>query len=103
MRPWCGLDQNSGGRHSATWSWNDGCGSPDDVLKAKAGRAVHANHTFCKTGDFRVTLTVKDSGRRSTTVGRTVAVYPYRPVAAAVAGSAPAGRPSIPDPRKIGR
>lgn len=97
------LDQNSGDRHSATWSWNDGCGSADDVLKAKTGTAVHANHTFCKTGDFWVTLTVKDSGGRSTTVGRTVAVYPYWPVAAAAAGSAPAGRPRIPDPRKIGR
>lgn len=96
------LDQNNGDRHSATWSWNDGCGSPDDVLKAKAGKAVHANHTFCKTGNFWVTLTVKDSSGRSTTVGRTVDVWPYWPVAAAT-GSAPAGRPTLPDPRKIGR
>lgn len=81
------LDQNNGDRHTATWSWNDGCGSPDDVLKAKAGTVVHANHTFCKTGDFWVTLTVKDSTGRSTTVGRTVAVYPYFPVTAALADS----------------
>lgn len=97
------LDPDSPGRHSATWSWNDGCGSADDVLKAQAGTPVRANHTFCKTGDFWVTLTVTDSSGRSTTVGRTVAVYPYWPVTAVVAGSASAERPRIPDPRKIGR
>lgn len=78
------LDQDSADRHSATWSWNDGCGSANDVNKAQAGTPVRANHTFCRSGDFWVTLTVTDSSGRSTTVGRTVTVYDYFP---AVAGS----------------
>jgi probable HAF family extracellular repeat protein len=67
------MDRNSGDRHSATWSWNDGCG-PDAVSKVQRPGTLRANHTFCKEGKFWVTVKVTDSTGRSSTVGRSVMV-----------------------------
>lgn len=69
------LAPDSTGRYRATWSWNDGCGSPDDVSKAQAGVPVRAMHTFCKEGSFWVSLTVTDSSGRSATTGHNVSVH----------------------------
>ena len=67
-------DRNSGDRHSATWYWNDGCGL-DAVSKVQGPGTLRANHTFCREGEFWVTVKVTDSTGRSTTVGRTVMAY----------------------------
>jgi probable HAF family extracellular repeat protein len=78
-------DRNSADRHSATWSWNDGCG-PDSVSKVQRPGTVRMSHTFCAPGEYWVTLKITDSGGRSTTVGRTLTVYDPSPASATVAG-----------------
>jgi probable HAF family extracellular repeat protein len=77
-------DRNSGDRHSATWSWNDGCG-PDAVSKVQGPGTLHANHSFCAEGTFWVTVKLTDSSGRSTTVGREILVV----------GDGSAGSPTV--------
>lgn len=79
-------DRNSTDRHSAVWSWNDGCGA-DSVSKVRAPGTVRANHTFCAAGEYWVTFKVTDSSGRSTTVGRSIVVYEALAAAPALAGS----------------
>ena len=79
-------DRNSLDRHSATWSWNDGCG-PDSASKVPRPGTIRANHTFCAAGEYWVTFKVTDSSGRSTTVGRTILVNDALSTAPAVAGS----------------
>jgi probable HAF family extracellular repeat protein len=79
-------DRNSADRHSAIWSWNDGCG-PDSASKVARPGTIRANHTFCAAGEYWVTFKVTDSSGRSTTVGRTLLVHDALPAGPAVAGS----------------
>jgi probable HAF family extracellular repeat protein len=79
-------DRNSADRHSATWSWNDGCGA-DAVSKVGGPGTVRANHTFCAPGEYWISFKVTDSSGRSTTVGRYLMVDDAVPAGPAVAGS----------------
>ena len=67
-------DRNSADKHSATWSWHDGCGL-DAVSKVQRPGTLRANHTFCAPGEYWVSLAVTDSSGRTTTVGHTVMVF----------------------------
>ena len=79
-------DRNSADRHSATWSWNDGC-SADAVSKVGGPGTVRANDTFCAPGEYWIIFKVTDSSGRSTTVGRYLMVDDAVPASATVAGS----------------
>ena len=79
-------DRNSTDKHSAVWSWNDGCG-PNSVSKISRPGTVRANHTFCAPGEYWVTFKVTDSSGRSTTVGRNLLVYDAAAASPTVAGS----------------
>lgn len=78
-------DRNSTDRHSAVWSWNDGCG-PDAVSKVQGPGKVRANHTFCASGTYVVTFKATDSSGRSTTVRRELLVFDSAAARPAAAG-----------------
>lgn len=60
--------------HVATWTWGDGSRERGTVSGRNGVGNVDGQHAYRKPGIYTVRLTITDSGGKSTTVQRTVAV-----------------------------
>ncbi len=61
--------------HTGTWDWGDGVASTASVTQGEGGGTLIGSHAFSTAGVYRVTLTVTDSGGKSTQGARDVVVY----------------------------
>lgn len=69
-------DADVGDTHTAVWSWGDGSAPGSGVVTERAGQgSVGASHVFTAAGVYTVTVTVTDSGGRSSSASREVTVY----------------------------
>jgi PKD repeat protein len=74
-------DADPGDRHRATWAWGDGATQTGTVSERNGAGNASAQHAYRSPGSYTVSLSVTDSGGRSTTVHRSVVVQgPVPPV-----------------------
>ncbi|MBK4735588.1 PKD domain-containing protein [Noviherbaspirillum pedocola] len=70
-------DTDSADTHTASWSWGDGSTSVGNVTEPSASVAgsIAASHVYTTPGVYNITVTVTDSGGKSSSVGGQVVVY----------------------------
>jgi probable HAF family extracellular repeat protein len=68
-------DGDTADTHTGTWDWGDGASSNASVAEGDGEGTLSGFHSFSSAGVYRITLTVTDSGGRSTQGVRDVVVY----------------------------
>lgn len=67
-------DADKGDTHRATWSWGDGTTDTGIVSARHGSGTISGQHVYRKPGSYKVTLTLTDSGGKSTKAQRSVTV-----------------------------